>query len=91
MIGEPPSELGAEKLTVACPFPAVAAAFPGAPGGEAGAAGVTAFDGADGGPEPAAFAAVTVKVYAVPFVSPPTTIGLALAVAVFPPGDAMTV
>jgi hypothetical protein len=35
--------------------------------------------------------AVTVNVYAVPFVSPGTVIGLAEPVAVSPPGEAVTV
>ena len=39
---------------------------------------VTAFDGADGGPVPAAFVAVTVNVYVEPSVRPVTTIGLEL-------------
>jgi hypothetical protein len=50
--------------------------------------GVTPFDGADAGPVPAAFDAVTVNVYAVPFVSPGTMtlVALAPALAVIPPG-----
>ena len=35
---------------------------------------------------PELLVAVTVKVYVVPFVSPPTVIGLLAPVAVFPPG-----
>jgi hypothetical protein len=35
------------------------------------AVGVTEFDGADAGPVPTEFVALTVNVYAVPFVSPP--------------------
>jgi hypothetical protein len=42
-------------------------------GGEA-VPGVTALDGADGEPVPIAFVAVTVNVYAVPLVSPPTVV-----------------
>jgi len=38
-----------------------------------------------------AFVAVTVKVYAVPFVSPVTVTGLAEPVAVIPPGLEVTV
>jgi len=41
----------------------------GAPGG-VGGLGVTLFDGAEAGPVPALFVADTVKVYAVPLVSP---------------------
>ena len=55
----------------------------GAPGTDNG---VTDGEAADGGPAPAAFVAVTVNVYAVPFVSPSTVIGLPVPVAVVPPG-----
>ena len=49
--------------------------------------GVTAFEAEDDGPvRPAAFAAVTVKVYDVPFVSPVTVIGLDVPVPVRAPG-----
>ena len=41
-------------------------------GGTKGTRGVTAFDGLDAGPVPAAFVAVTVNVYDVPFVRPDT-------------------
>ena len=54
-----PPLLGAVQLTVACPFPAVAVTFVGAPGTVMG---VTAFEGLDAGPLPMAFVAVTVKV-----------------------------
>ncbi len=37
-------------------------------------AGVTAFDGVDAGPVPTPLVAITVKVYAVPLVSPVTVI-----------------
>ena len=70
MIGLPPFD-GAVQLTVACAFPAVALTFVGAPGSVAG---VTAFDGLDARPVPIAFVAVTVNVYAVPFVSPVTVV-----------------
>jgi hypothetical protein len=69
VIGLPPLEAGAVHDTVACPAPAVAVTPVGAPGA---AAGVTALDAADAGPVPAEFVAVTVNVYAVPFVSPVT-------------------
>jgi hypothetical protein len=55
------------------------------------AAGVTLLEGLDAGPVPAAFVAVTVKVYAVPFVNPVTVIGLADREAVIPPGFEVTV
>ena len=48
-------------------------------------------EGLDAGPVPAAFVAVTVKVYAVPFVNPVTVIGLADREAVIPPGFEVTV
>jgi hypothetical protein len=86
--GEPPVDTGATNATMARPLPGAAATAVGAPGGPEG---VTALDGADGGPVPNAFAAVTVKEYATPFVRPVTVIGLAAPVAVSPPGDAVTV
>ena len=70
MIALPPLLTGAVKLTLAVELPAVAAAAVGAPGTVAG---VTLFDAVDGALEPAAFVAITVKVYGVPFVSPVTT------------------
>jgi len=54
-------------------------------------AGVTAFDAAEGRLVPALLVAVTVKVYAVPLLSPVTVIGDAGPVAVIPPGDEVTV
>jgi len=84
-----PFAADAVKLTLALPEPAVAALTPvGAPGTPAG---VTAFDGFDAGPVPFAFVAVTVNVYAVPFVSPLTRIGLPLPDTLKPPGEAVTV
>ena len=71
------------KLTVAWAFPPVAVPMVGAPGTVTG---VTAFEAADAAPVPAELVAVTVKVYDVPFVRPVTVIGLALPVAVLPPG-----
>jgi hypothetical protein len=83
-----PLSAGAEKLTVAWPSPAVAET----PLGPCGSpAGVTAFDVAEADPAPTSLMAVTVKLYAVPFVSPVTAMGLALPDAVAPPGDAVTV
>jgi hypothetical protein len=52
---------------------------------------VTAFDAAEGRLVPALLVAVTVKVYAVPLLSPVTVIGDAGPVAVMPPGDEVTV
>jgi len=51
----------------------------------------TGFDGEDDGPVPAEFVAATVKVYAVPFVSPVTVMGEPVPVAVIPPGELVTV
>jgi hypothetical protein len=52
---------------------------------------MTALDGADGGPVPTAFVAVTMNVYDVPFVRPVTVIGLLLPTNVAPPGETVTV
>jgi len=61
-MGLPPSEDGADQLTVALAVPGTAVTLDGAPGAVAAGAGVTEFEGADEGPEPAPFAAVTLKV-----------------------------
>jgi hypothetical protein len=53
--------------------------------------GVTATDAMEAGPVQPEFLAVTVKVYAVPFVRPVTVTGLAVPVAVTPPGLDVTV
>ena len=53
--------------------------------------GVTLFDAAEGKPTPAALLAVTVNVYAVPFVKPATTIGEAAPAPLMPPGLDVTV
>ena len=79
---------GAVKLMVACTFPAVAVPITGAAGTPAG---VTEFDAADAAPVPTLLVAFTVKVYAVPFVSPATIIGEAVPVPVNPPGEDVTV
>ena len=62
----------AVKVTLACALPAVAAPMLGAPGTVLG---VTLFDAAEGTLDPLALRAVTVHVYAVPLVSPATTMG----------------
>ena len=67
VIALPPLLTGAVKLTLACRLPGVAVTAVGAPGTVRG---VTLFDELDGALEPAAFVATTVKVYAVPLVSP---------------------
>jgi hypothetical protein len=53
--------------------------------------GVTLLEAADAGPVPIAFVAFTVKVYAMPFVSPVTVMGLDAPVAVMLPGLEVTV
>ena len=70
MITLPPLFTGAVKVTLACALPLVAVTAVGEPGTVAG---VTLFDAADGTLDPAALAATTVNVYAVPFVSPVIT------------------
>jgi hypothetical protein len=84
VIGDPPLLLGGPKLTVAEALPALAETEVGAPGTVK--LGVTLFDGADAGPVPAEFLAVTVKVYAVPLLKPDTTSGLPAPDAVSAPG-----
>jgi hypothetical protein len=79
----PPFAAGAVNVTAAWAFPAVAVPIVGVPGTPAG---VTLFDGADAGPVPAEFVAVTVKVYAVPLVSPVTGRGLDVPADEKPPG-----
>jgi hypothetical protein len=69
MTGEPPLVDGALHATAAEPSPAVAV---GRPGFEGTVSGMTGEDGAEAGPRPLRFCAVTVKVYAMPFVSPLT-------------------
>src|SRR5215472_11007985 len=55
--------------------------------------GVTELEAADAAPDPAQLLAVTVNVYAVPFVRPPTVAFSAAppTLADWPPGDAVTV
>ena len=79
-------------MTVALPLPGVAAPIVGAPGATGGpAAGVALLEAADATPEPIAFLAVTVKVYAVPLVRLLTVMGLDARVAVLLPGVEVTV
>ncbi len=75
-------------MTVAWPLPAVAVPIVGASGTVEG---VTEFVVADAVLVPAAFVAVTVKVYAVPFARPVTTIGEDPPVALNPPTFDVTV
>jgi hypothetical protein len=83
VIATPPLLVGGPKLTVAARLPAAAETAVGAPGTVPG---ITLVDGADAGPVPAELVAVTVNVYAVPLVRPPTTSGLAEPDAIRPPG-----
>jgi hypothetical protein len=87
-MGDPPLPAGAVKLTVAPAFPAVAVPIAGAPGTVAG---VTLLEAVDAVPVPTPLVAVTVKVYAVPLVSPLTTIGLPAPLPVKLPGVDVTV
>jgi hypothetical protein len=62
-MGLPPFDVGGEKLTVAWAIAAVAAAPVGAPGTVPGVTGPPVpVEGADAGPVPQKFVAVTVKV-----------------------------
>ena len=89
MIADPPSLAGAVQVTTAEALPAEAATPVGAPGTVLG---VTAVLANDAGEVPAALAAVTVNVYAVPLVNPETVADVApVVVALNPPGDAVTV
>jgi hypothetical protein len=79
---------GAVHETAMEPCPGVAVT---AVGGCGTATGVTAPDGADAAPNPNAFVARTVKVYAVPFVRPATVVDSApVVVPIAPPGLAVT-
>jgi hypothetical protein len=88
VIADPPFDAGGVNATDACPLPPVAVPTVGAPGTVAA---VTEFEAADAALVPAAFVAVTVKVYAVPFVRPITVIGEEVPAPVSPPGDEVTV
>jgi hypothetical protein len=76
VMGLPPSD-GAVQVTVADASPLVAATPVGAAGAVTGAVGVMEDEGAEAEPVPTAFLAVTVKVYAVPLVRPPTVVDVA--------------
>jgi hypothetical protein len=73
VIVAPPLLAGGVNVTEADAFPRVALPIVGAPGTVAG---TKLFDAADGAPVPTALVAVTLQVYALPFVRPDTTIGL---------------
>jgi hypothetical protein len=89
VIADPPVLVGAVKLTVALPLLTVAEMLVGTPG--AIGAGVTADDAIEAVPVPTELVATTVKVYAVPLVSPVTVIGDEAPVAVRPSGEEVTV
>ena len=91
VIAEPPLLTGAVNITVAWAFPAVAVPIVGTPGTVDDAVGVTEFEAALAELFPMAFVAVTVKVYAVPLVSPVTVIGLVVPVPKILPGLEVTV
>jgi hypothetical protein len=82
-----PFAAAADQESVALPLPPVTAVSVGAPGSAAGVA-ESEFDGE---PVPAEFAAVTVKEYVVPFVSPATVQPRPAVVQVKPPGDDVAV
>jgi hypothetical protein len=88
VMADPPLFAGAVNATIACAFPPVAVPIVGAPGPVEG---VTEFEATLAGLFPLAFVANTVKVYAVPLVSPVTVIGLAVPIAVILPGVEVTV
>ena len=87
----PPVELGAVQETARDPLFGVTAMFVGAPGVVTG---VTDVDGDEAAPVPLALVALTVKVYAVPFVRPVTVVVVDVAPGtkcVAPPGATVTV
>ena len=89
MIADPPSDDGAvQETTDRESAPDVAANAVGAPGTVAAMAGAV---GVDAGPVPTALLAVTVKVEALPLVSPATVQLVVLVEHVNPPGADVTV
>lgn len=72
VIGDVPELTGADQETVTAPFPSDVDRLVGAPGAAGVGIGVTADDGVDGSPAPAAFRATTAKRWATPFVRPVT-------------------
>ena len=76
------------NATLNCPLPGVIDVTVGAPGVVRG---VTEADAVDALLVPELFVAVTVNVYAVPFVNPVTVQNVVADVHVPPPGDAVTV
>lgn len=87
----PPFDAGGVQLTVAWALPAVAVTFVGALGAPPG---VMLFEAVEAGPVPTLLVAVTVNVYAVPLVRPPTVAVVVAPLAVLTlmfPGDEVTV
>ena len=84
----PPALAGAVQLTVAPLSTGTAVTAVGDPGEPSA---VTAVDGAELGLVPAAFVAVTVKVYAMPLFKPVIPAAAYMDVTWRPPGDAVTV
>ena len=74
VIGEPPSDAGAEKVTDACVLPPVAVPIVGTPGTVTGVAVAVAL----ALPCPAEFTAETLKSYEEPFVRPVTVVDVAV-------------
>jgi hypothetical protein len=88
-MGAPPFQAGGVQETWALALPGDALTPLGASGTVRG---VTLADGLDGRPVPDPFVPVTVNVYGVPLLSPPTVQLVAPVVEhVAPPGDAVTV
>ena len=88
-VGLPPLD-GDETVTVACPSPATAVAWPGVPG--AGGSGVVLAEAGEEFEVPPSLDAVEVNVYEVPLVNPVTTQDpeAPVTVQVAPPGEAVT-
>ena len=89
MMAEPPFENGADHVTVAWVFPAIALGPIGGPGRDDGMIGAVELDGIE---SPLTFVATTLNVYDVPFVRPVTEHDrVPLVVQCAPPGFAVTV
>ena len=86
-MGLPPLDAGGFQLTTAWSLLVAAVTFKGAPGTVEG---ITASDGEDGEPVPAALVAVTVKEYEVPLVSPVTVAVVSAVTTMWSPGEETT-
>ena len=87
----PPRSFGAPQVTRRPPLRGEAFNAVTGPGRVTDPFGVTGADGLEGAEVPAAFVAVTVKVYAVPLVRPVTVHDVVDDVQERPPGDAVAV